>query len=97
MFLLQVRLGPTATRKIEVSDPVDGVRRKVVPAGALHKERDMSQVIGWIHSFWSDDGGATAAEYGVMLVLIIIVCLGAIAALGDRVSTMYVDIENNLP
>jgi pilus assembly protein Flp/PilA len=32
-----------------------------------------------------DEEGATATEYAVMLVLIIVVCLGTIVFLGERV------------
>ncbi len=50
-------------------------------------------------AFWSflkDEDGATATEYAVMLALIIVVALGAITALGTKVSSTFADIEGSL-
>lgn len=45
--------------------------------------------------FWKDETGATATEYAVMLALIVIVALGAISALGTKVSSVFVDAEGS--
>ena len=37
----------------------------------------------------SDDRGATAVEYGLMVALIAVVIIGAVIALGDNVSAMF--------
>ena len=50
-----------------------------------------------IKSFLSEEEGATATEYAVMLALIIIVSIAAIGALGDKVSATFVNIESALP
>lgn len=50
-----------------------------------------------IESFLSEEEGATATEYAVMLALIIIVSIAAIGALGDKVSATFVNIESALP
>jgi pilus assembly protein Flp/PilA len=42
-----------------------------------------------IHSFMVSEDGPTATEYAVMLALIIIVALGAISALGTKVSGIF--------
>jgi pilus assembly protein Flp/PilA len=47
--------------------------------------------------FLRDEDGATATEYAVMLALIIIIALGAISALGTKVSTTFVNVESALP
>jgi pilus assembly protein Flp/PilA len=57
----------------------------------------MKALIHRMASFFADDGGATATEYAVMLAMIIIVCIGAISALGTKVSSTFVDIETGLP
>ena len=57
----------------------------------------MKAVIHRTASFFVEDDGATATEYAVMLALIIIVCIGAISALGTKVSSTFVDIEGGLP
>ncbi len=51
----------------------------------------------FVKSFLSDEEGATATEYAVMLALIIVICIAAIGALGDKVSTNFVNIESALP
>ena len=53
----------------------------------------------WKHikSFIRDDEGATATEYAVMLALIIIIAIGAISALGTKVSGTFSTLESKLP
>ena len=35
--------------------------------------------------------GATLAEYGLLLALIAVICIGAIAVLGTKISSMFSD------
>lgn len=46
-----------------------------------------------IESLWRDEEGATATEYAVMIALIILVAIGAVSALGNKVSQVFVDAE----
>ena len=39
--------------------------------------------------FLSDDSGATMIEYGIMLALIAIVCVGAVTALGTGANNAF--------
>ena len=48
-------------------------------------------------SFLKSEDGPTATEYAVMLALIIIVALGAITALGTKVSTTFSNVTTALP
>ena len=48
-------------------------------------------------SFFQSEEGATATEYAVMLALIIIVCIGAITALGGKVRDIFTSVEGALP
>ena len=45
--------------------------------------------------FWAEESGATAAEYAVLLALILLVVIGAVAALGTKVSSTFVDAEQS--
>jgi pilus assembly protein Flp/PilA len=54
-------------------------------------------MLSFIKRFWSEEEGATATEYAVMLALIIVVALGAISALGTKVSSTFADIESQMP
>lgn len=54
-------------------------------------------MLNYLKRFWSEEEGATATEYAVMLALIIVICLGAISALGEKVSTTFADIEAAMP
>ena len=47
--------------------------------------------------FLASEDGPTATEYAVMLALIIVVALGAITALGSKVSTTFSNIATALP
>lgn len=40
--------------------------------------------------------GATLAEYGLLLALIAVICILAIAALGDRISTMFSTLAGSI-
>lgn len=54
----------------------------------------------WIRnlkSFLQDEEGATATEYAVMLALIIVIALGAISALGTKVSSTFAGVTSKLP
>ncbi|OWY70473.1 hypothetical protein B7486_16990 [cyanobacterium TDX16] len=44
--------------------------------------------------FVTEDSGATATEYAVMLALIFLVVIGAVAVLGTKVSSTFVDAES---
>ena len=54
-------------------------------------------MLNFVKRFWSEEDGATATEYAVMLALIIVVALGAITALGTKVSKTFADIETAMP
>lgn len=45
----------------------------------------------------SSEEGATATEYAVMLALIIIVCIAAIAILGNKVNNVYQNMADKYP
>jgi pilus assembly protein Flp/PilA len=49
-----------------------------------------------IHSFMVSEDGPTATEYAVMLALIIIVALGAISLLGEKVKGIFTSTTNTL-
>jgi len=51
----------------------------------------MQSVINRLKTFWQNEDGATATEYAVMIALVIIVCIGAVSALGDKVSQVFAD------
>jgi pilus assembly protein Flp/PilA len=46
--------------------------------------------------FIQEEEGATAVEYAVMIVLIIVVCLGVITLLGGEVRDAFSTVANTL-
>jgi pilus assembly protein Flp/PilA len=46
--------------------------------------------------FFQDEEGATAVEYAVMIVLIIVVCLGVITLLGSEVDNAFNTVVDTL-
>ena len=40
--------------------------------------------------------GATLAEYGLLLALIAVVCIGAIAVLGTKISSMFTSVASSI-
>jgi pilus assembly protein Flp/PilA len=49
-----------------------------------------------IKRFLTSEDGPTAVEYAVMLALIIVVCLGAIQAVGTNANTQFNAVKNAL-
>jgi len=49
----------------------------------------MSRVLATVKTFVRAEEGATLAEYGLLLALIAVVCLGAITVLGGKISDMF--------
>jgi Flp pilus assembly pilin Flp len=48
-------------------------------------------------SFLASEEGPTTTEYAAMLALIIIIAVGAITAIGAKVSAVYTNIEGGIP
>jgi pilus assembly protein Flp/PilA len=44
----------------------------------------------------SNDEGATAVEYGLMVALIAVVIIGAVMALGDNISAMFNGVSDEV-
>lgn len=57
----------------------------------------MKAFINRVKNFLRNEEGATATEYAVMLALIIVIALGAISALGTKVSSTFANVEAQLP
>ena len=52
-----------------------------------------------IHSvltFWSNNRGATAIEYGLIAALIAVAAIGAMSSLGSKLNTTFNGVANNL-
>jgi pilus assembly protein Flp/PilA len=62
-----------------------------LPKGKLHPRRKtmLSKLRHHLVRFLRDDNGPTAVEYAVMLALIIVVCVGAVTALGQNSSNTF--------
>ena len=57
----------------------------------------MKALVSRVQAFLVNEDGPTATEYAVMLALIIIVALGAITLLGQKVNTIFGNVETGLP
>jgi len=53
----------------------------------------MAVILRKLQRFAQEEEGATATEYAVMLALIIMVCIGAVSALGTKVSGVFANTE----
>lgn len=49
-----------------------------------------------VRKFVQDENGATMVEYGLMLALIAVVCLGAVTTVGTNASTLFTKIAGSL-
>jgi pilus assembly protein Flp/PilA len=57
----------------------------------------MKALLHRTREFLVNEDGPTATEYAVMLALIIIVALAAITLLGQKVNTIFGNVEAALP
>jgi pilus assembly protein Flp/PilA len=57
----------------------------------------MRALVSRVQAFLVNEDGPTATEYAVMLALIIIVALGAITLLGQKVNTIFSNVKDGLP
>jgi pilus assembly protein Flp/PilA len=57
----------------------------------------MRQFTKAVVKFVKAEDGPTAVEYAVMLALIIVVCIGAITALGQGANTTFQHVDAALP
>ena len=46
--------------------------------------------------FFKDEEGATMVEYGLMLALIAVVCIGAVGLVGDEANTTFTRIDTEM-
>jgi pilus assembly protein Flp/PilA len=49
-----------------------------------------------VRTFWSDENGATAIEYGLIASLISIVAIAAFKMVGTHLSTTFSQVAGNL-
>lgn len=49
----------------------------------------MKNVISQVKKFIQDEEGASAVEYGVLVALIIVVCIGAITVIGTKLNVAF--------
>ena len=57
----------------------------------------METLIRKIQIFFHEQDGPTVAEYAVMLALIIVVCIAAITLIGNKVKSIFTNVESGLP
>lgn len=49
-----------------------------------------------LKSFFKDEEGATAIEYGLIAALISVAILGVLSSLGDELTNTFTDVQNSL-
>ena len=56
----------------------------------------MSKFVTAVKKFFRKDEGASLAEYGLLLALIAVACVGALTALGGKLSDLFTSIQSSL-
>lgn len=70
----------------------------MLPRKWIHERQEhMKALMTRTKQFLVSEDGPTATEYAVMLALIIIVALAAITLLGNKVSSIFDNVQNALP
>jgi pilus assembly protein Flp/PilA len=61
------------------------------------KEEKKMGIKNFFKRFIQEEEGATAVEYAVMIVLIIVVCLVAVGLLGNKVNNAFQNMAEAMP
>lgn len=56
----------------------------------------MLKVISMLQTMKSEDRGATAVEYALMVGLIAVVIIGAVSALGVQLNALFTSVKDSL-
>jgi pilus assembly protein Flp/PilA len=56
----------------------------------------LCRAIAFAKEFVREDDGPTAVEYAVMLALIIVVCLSAVAIIGQKANQTFLKVGSSL-
>ncbi len=51
----------------------------------------------YLRNFLLDDSGATLLEYGMLVLLIAVLCVVAIKSIGSKISAGFTTIDTSLP
>jgi pilus assembly protein Flp/PilA len=57
----------------------------------------MKRLTGIVRNFTREEEGAALVEYGMLVLLIAVLCIVAIQGLGKKVSNGFVTVNNTLP
>jgi pilus assembly protein Flp/PilA len=82
-FLRFGRSGLVCGKKAGTSRPIFG-------------DHSMNTLIKTARKFIREEEGASLAEYGLLLALIAVVCIGAITALGGSISGMFSGLSTSI-
>ncbi len=62
---------------------------------AMSKAR--ARIANHAHKFFSDEQGATAVEYGLLVAAIAAVIVVVVFALGEKINNAFAVVNSNLP
>ncbi len=51
----------------------------------------------FLKRFIQEEEGATAVEYAVMIVLIVVACIVVVGVLGEKVNNAFQNVVDNMP
>ncbi len=54
-------------------------------------------IVNRMRTFWHDEQGATAVEYGLFVAAIAAVIVAIVVALGDKINTAFTTVNSKLP
>jgi pilus assembly protein Flp/PilA len=73
-------------------------RRGIITNLVVNLKEEIKMAIKkFLKKFIQEEEGATAVEYAVMIVLIIVVCLAAVTLLGEKVNNAFNAVATNMP
>jgi pilus assembly protein Flp/PilA len=70
--------------------------RQAVACRARNQPTENNVMLQRIRNFLVNEDGPTATEYAVMLALIVCLAVGAITALGNKVSAIFTSVDSQI-
>lgn len=94
-FSVRIRMSgaPDAVRNIAVNRGLHDLPSTMFNPTSLG---ELFVIKSFVRKFVKDETGATMVEYGLMLALIAVVCLGAVSLVGTKASALFTTIAGSL-
>ena len=84
---------PQCQRPLEVASRAVAVARPFIPSSGAY----MNRLTTIARNFVKDEDGAALLEYGMLVLLIAVLCIVAIKTVGSKINNGFQSVNSSLP